>query len=318
MLKETPILIIAWIRVDKVEKIFNKLNSYGCKNIFLSLDGPRLKNYKNDSTAINKIEELAKKIFDQKVEIKKSSNNLGCKLGVKSAIDWFFENVDRGIILEDDIVPEIEFIEFCTFYLEEYKNDQRIFSISGLNGYLNWLFYPPMKNNELSRRWFVWGWATWKDRWVNKYSEKVDIDLNLIYKILDFYQWNYGLAMEFLISILKVNLNYIDTWDFQVQALCLKRNLLNIIPKNRYIKNIGFDESATHTNFHLDYFENINKSMRNKQLTKEINLPFERESHGMIAIKSNTNYSNKGIFSNLKSLLLISFLMVENIIKRND
>ena len=48
----------------------------------------------------------------------------------KYAIDWFFENVESGIILEDDIVPEIEFLEFCNFYLEEYKNDKEFFQLA--------------------------------------------------------------------------------------------------------------------------------------------------------------------------------------------
>ena len=36
-----------------------------------------------------------------------SDKNLGCRLGVTRAINWFFENVDEGIILEDDCIPHL-------------------------------------------------------------------------------------------------------------------------------------------------------------------------------------------------------------------
>ena len=31
--------------------------------------------------------------------------NLGCRKAVSSAIDWFFDEVEEGIILEDDCLP---------------------------------------------------------------------------------------------------------------------------------------------------------------------------------------------------------------------
>ena len=313
MIKKIPILIIAWIRTEKVKIVFEQLRSFGCENLFLSLDGPRPINYENDFNCINEVEQLALETFGKKIKIKKHNINMGCKLGVKYAIDWFFENVESGIILEDDIVPEIEFLEFCNFYLEEYKNDKRIFSISGLNGYKNWLNYSPMKSNELSKRWFVWGWATWKDRWAENYSEKINIGFELISKIFEFYQWDVGFSLDFILSILKVNLNYIDTWDYQVQAICIKNNFLNIIPRCRYIRNIGFDDSATHTNSSLDYFENINKTFLKKELFLERNLPIERKSHAIISLRSNYKSNTKGLVSNLKTLFIISFLIIKSL-----
>src|SRR5262245_34493472 len=32
--------------------------------------------------------------------------NLGCKRAVSGAIEWFFENEEEGIILEDDCLPD--------------------------------------------------------------------------------------------------------------------------------------------------------------------------------------------------------------------
>ena len=40
-----------------------------------------------------------KKLYRQK--------NLGCKIAMSNAITWFFENVEEGIILEDDCLKEV-------------------------------------------------------------------------------------------------------------------------------------------------------------------------------------------------------------------
>lgn len=40
-----------------------------------------------------------KKLYGQK--------NLGCKIAMSNAITWFFENVEEGIILEDDCLKEV-------------------------------------------------------------------------------------------------------------------------------------------------------------------------------------------------------------------
>ena len=54
-----------------------------------------------------------------------SEENQGCKLAVTRGIDWFFDNEDEGIILEDDCLPNIYFYEFCKVLLEKYRNDNR-------------------------------------------------------------------------------------------------------------------------------------------------------------------------------------------------
>jgi hypothetical protein len=59
-----------------------------------------------------------------------SDVNQGCRLGVSRAIDWFFEHVDEGMILEDDCVPHPDFFPYCATLLERYCNDTRVWCIS--------------------------------------------------------------------------------------------------------------------------------------------------------------------------------------------
>lgn len=64
------------------------------------------------------------------------NKNLSCKISVSSAIDWFSENVEERIILEDDRLPNQSFFWFCQELLDYYKNDIRVAYISSDNFHL--------------------------------------------------------------------------------------------------------------------------------------------------------------------------------------
>jgi len=89
--------------------------------------------------------------------------NLGCGLGPSSAITWFFENVEEGIILEDDCVPVESFFEFCELLLDYYRNIPKVMHISGNN------FQDGRKRGSgsyyFSRFTHNTGWATWRRAW---------------------------------------------------------------------------------------------------------------------------------------------------------
>jgi hypothetical protein len=95
--------------------------------------------------------------------------NQGCRLGVSRAISWFFEQVEEGIILEDDCVPHPDFFTYCATLLERYRNDTRVWSINGSQ------FLHPAESAAVFRRqgadyWASshadsWGWATWRRCW---------------------------------------------------------------------------------------------------------------------------------------------------------
>ena len=85
------------------------------------------------------------------------------------AISWFFEQVEEGIILEDDCVPHPDFFTYCATLLERYRNDTRVWSINGSQ------FLHPAESAAVFRRqgadyWASshadsWGWATWRRCW---------------------------------------------------------------------------------------------------------------------------------------------------------
>ena len=83
-------------------------------------------------------------------------------MAVSSAIDWFFSQVEEGIILEDDCLPDQSFFPFCEKLLCYYRNDTRVMMIGGLN-YVSGLEIK--ESYYFSKYYAIWGWATWKRAW---------------------------------------------------------------------------------------------------------------------------------------------------------
>lgn len=54
-------------------------------------------------------------------------------MGVYSAINWLFDNEDKGIIIEDDCVLRDSFYPFAEELLVRYKDDYRIGMIDAAN-----------------------------------------------------------------------------------------------------------------------------------------------------------------------------------------
>lgn len=242
---KTPILFIIFNRPETTERVFNEIRKAKPKKLYVVADGPR--NTRPDD--IQKCIETRKIIdsidWDCQVFKNYSEINLGCRNRVSSGIDWFFENEESGIILEDDCLPEHTFFQFCEEMLEKYKDNNQIGMISGTN------FYPdknPSESYYFSKYSSIWGWATWRRAW-----KSYDVDIknwpenkknnslkNIFKNIKDRMYWS---------SIFDEIYNKrIDTWDYQWTYTCFFNNFFSVVPSRNQISNIGFGgNNSTHT-----------------------------------------------------------------------
>ena len=242
--KCAPVLLIGFNRPDFMAAQIDVVRSASPAKLYLAVDGPR----KDRLEEIDLCESVRNcvKFVDWSCEVKTlfRDENLGCRAGVSSAIDWFFENEESGIILEDDCSPSLDFFRFVSEMLVRYKDDTRIGEISGFETY-------GFQTNEsdsyrFSACWGVWGWASWRRVW--KYY---DVNLsnweNSFWKIVDEAPWSRRSR-----DIFRKALHYVfeggDTWDYQMQFLLLQNKMLTIVPRKRLIINIGIGgDGATHT-----------------------------------------------------------------------
>lgn len=244
MLK-TPILFLIFNRPDTTEKVFEKIKEQKPKYLYVAADGPRL-NKPGEVELCQQTRAILKKI-DWECEIKTlfREENLGCKKAVSEGITWFFDNVEEGIILEDDCLPSNSFFSFCEQMLEKYRYDTRVMQISGENPsnkkFNDYSYY-------FSKTPHIWGWASWRRAWKLYDVEFKNFDYfiknNIISNIFEQKE-----AQKFWNKMfLRVKKGELNTWDYQWSYTLFTNNGLNIIPNENMISNIGFGhKEAAHT-----------------------------------------------------------------------
>jgi hypothetical protein len=260
-----PILFIIFNRPDTTQRVFERIRAARPKQLYISADGPRA-NRPADAEKCKATRAIVEQIdWDCEVHYRFLEENLGCRRAVSSAITWFFEQVEMGMILEDDCLPDPSFFGFATECLEKYKDDDRVFHINGSNYQLGWVRDTDY-SYHFSRLNSIWGWASWRRAWkhydvnipnwpeVKRKGYHFDFALNRVQ----------ALTLENAFD--SVYEGRMDTWDFQWTFTILSNNGLSIIPNKNLISNIGFDGEATHT---------VTKNKRSNLPTQPLALPLQ-------------------------------------------
>ncbi len=242
---KSPVLFLIFNRPDVTSLVFEEIRKVKPNKLYIAADGPRT--FVEDEIILcNETRKIISAIdWDCEVKTLFRENNLGCKYAVSSAINWFFEQEEEGIILEDDCLPNYDFFRFCDEMLLKYRLDNRIRFITGSN------FQKGTKHSNssyyFSNLTHVWGWASWRTAW-----KDYDVELEN-YKELDHYKLffdifnNTFIANDWKEIIEKLYNNEINTWDYQWTITNMFNNGLSIIPNVNLISNIGFGNNATHT-----------------------------------------------------------------------
>jgi len=242
---KSAILFIIFNRPDTTIQVFDKIREARPARLYIAADGPRPFN-RSDKDFCSKTRAIVKEVdWECQVKTLFRDQNLGCKNAVSSAIDWFFEHEEEGIILEDDCLPAKSFFNFCDTLLEKYRHDTRIRHITGCN-----LQQGKKWGNDsyyFSNLTHVWGWASWRRVWkdYDKTLDKYNND-DVCEKLRNIF--DDPLVVTALKHIFdSVKSGELDTWDYQLDFANYFNHGLTIIPNENLISNIGFGNNATHT-----------------------------------------------------------------------
>ena len=244
-----PILLIVFNRPVTTRRVFEAVRNARPSKLFVAADGPR-KYKEGEAERCKLVREIATAVdWDCEVQTLFRETNLGCGIGPSSAITWFFEHEEEGIILEDDCLPSPEFFTFCSELLDRYRHDERIMNIGGCN------FLPAGYHNDsvvsyyFSKHGNTWGWATWGRAWrlydYNMRSYKSARQQEVLE-----HSYNSLAEKEYFLRIFERT--YIDNrsitwWDYQWEFLLRTNSALTVVPNKNLVVNIGIGEDATHT-----------------------------------------------------------------------
>ncbi|MFO1055441.1 MAG: hypothetical protein U1E53_00570 [Dongiaceae bacterium] len=170
---------------------------------------------------------------------------LGCGRRIASGLDAVFERFESAILLEDDCLPTDSFFPFCRELLERFRDEPRVMTITGFNALGE---YPETDDSYLfARMAVVWGWASWRRAW-RLYDPRAPraadpgIGDRLRATLGDAYA-----AERLLTRVRDTVAGRHDTWDYQWMFCQTLADGLTVMPRRSLIRNIGFDDQATHT-----------------------------------------------------------------------
>jgi len=234
-----PVLLITFNRPDVTKVVLDRIVEAKPSKLFFFNDAPR-KDNAQDAIMCAKIREMASSV-ELEVHTRFESVNLGCKIGVSSAITWFFEHEEMGIIVEDDTYPSLDFFQWCRQMLYKFKDDNRIYSVTGCNMLNKWK--SSKQDYHYAMFGSYWAWASWRRVWKN-----FDLELK---------QWQNTDVRELVLNYLpteelrKIRTREFDrliegrisTWDFQFCFLHYIHHALSVVPSKNLVTNLGINHS---------------------------------------------------------------------------
>jgi len=239
-MNDTCIAVFVFARADHTKKTLESL--FACDginriNVRIFCDGSRTGKDDENVNNVRSVVREYKKLGN--VEIFERDNNIGLAENIIDGINNCFDDFNKIIVLEDDMVVSKYFLKYMTSALDIYEENKDVWHVSAWS-------YPA---NTLKKQdvyiWGVmncWGWGTWRDRW-----EKFDRNPKRLMK-----EWTLGKKIKFDVYGThrfwkQVEENYKGvrkTWAVFWYATIFENNGLCVNFRIPLVNNIGVDGSG--------------------------------------------------------------------------
>lgn len=261
MIKPAPILLFTYKRLGALKNTISALKKNelaSISDLFIFSDGAK---QEKDQQLINEIRAYLKTVKGFKeIHISEAPKNKGLANSIIGGVTKVMEEFDRVIVLEDDLLTTPNFLTYMNNALDTYKEEEKLFSISGYSFDLRMKEQNPNHLYFLNRGW-SWGWATWRNRW-----EKVD------WKVASYEAFAankkerkaFAKGGSDLNAMLDKQMSgRLDSWAIRWFYHQFKSGGLTLYPLGSKIYNDGFDAFATHTTgSEKRYLPNLDKEYR--------------------------------------------------------
>lgn len=242
---KTPVVLFIFNRPATTARVFAAIAAAKPKHLLIVADGPR-PGIAGDAAKVEATRALVSQIdWDCTVLRNYAEQNMGLAQRVPSGLDWAFSHYERAIVLEDDCLPHPTFFRYCDELLDRYQSDASVGMIGGSN------FQNGASRTDasyyFSRYPVIWGWATWRDRWVGVYDPTMA-------------RWPALRNTDWLAGVLDGDRRKaaywrdrfdetpaIDSWAYRWLFANWVAGRLCITPDVNLVANVGFGADATHT-----------------------------------------------------------------------
>lgn len=240
-LSQIPCLILFYKRFEYAEKIVSRCIEKGVNQFYFAIDGPRdIEDRKLQLAGIALLKNICD-VYGVSYKLSSLSSNRGIFINMITALEWFFEANNFGIILEDDTVPELDFFDFFCANMKLLESDSRVLMLSGWRGET----IKTLGSNEVELCSFplIWGWGTTSSKWKlmsGWFFEGLRIDKNQLKTNIffdNFWRTGYRRAVS----------GKLDSWSIILTYNFLINGFKSVVPEKSLIENVGFDKHATNS-----------------------------------------------------------------------
>ena len=280
-----PIVLFVYNRLDHTQGVIETLlkNTLAKESEFyIFSDAAKTEN------GVEKVNEVRKFIQDnswhtgfKKVSIVEAEKNKGLAKSIIGGVSDIIQKYGKVIVLEDDLKLSPYFLEYMNDALEYYREDEKIWSISGysfpmksLKRYPHDIFY--------SYRGCSWGWATWIDRW-----KTVDWQVKEYEQFIGDQKWieRFTRGGVDLTNMLKMQMDgKIDSWAIRWCFSQSNQEMYTVYPRISYLENAGCDGSGIHSSVYDEYYTDMSQCVPkcrfetleiDKKITKEFQMKYK-------------------------------------------
>ena len=269
---DVPILFLIYRQPEITSATFERIRQMKPSRLYIGADGPR-KNMPSEEEECELTRQVVDCIdWDCSVKKRFLPKNVGLKVAVSGAIDWFFSEVNEGIILEYDCLATPSFFYFCQAMLNRYRNDERVFCITGDN--IQNGIWRGDGDYYFSNLFGCWGWATWKGSWSHWKPNLPNYERfrseNYIANVLLSEKSRKYWIEKF--DDIHVGRNT-TTWAFCFLYAQLSQGGLCVVPNRNLVSNIGFNKEGTHAKNPDHPLSNLQSYALNSYVAPAFKLP---------------------------------------------
>jgi hypothetical protein len=245
MEKLAPIALFVYNRPDHtlqtLEALYrNKLSNESILYIFA--DGAKIGSDVKMLDNIRKTRDVIKsKLWCKDVIIIERNENLGLAKSIITGVSEIVNKYGKIIVLEDDILPCIGFLEYMNNALELYENTLNVGCIHAWNFYMDTT--SCVESTFFLRGGDCWGWGTWSRSW-QLFNEDSNYLLSEIRREKLEFEFDMKGNFKFLEMLEEQESGRINSWAIRWYASLFLKDMYCLHPKNPIVRNIGFDDSG--------------------------------------------------------------------------
>jgi hypothetical protein len=241
---EIPVVLFAYNRLGLLKRVLEPILAANPSALVLVTDGPK----SGDADDQEKCRQVRAYLDEVSIagDLRRiySDVNLGAGRRIASGLDWIFSVFEEAIVLEDDLLPDHTFFEFCEELLARYRDEPKVAMISGCNFHFGRQF--GQHSYFFSRCVGTWGWATWRRAWRHfDFEIRRWPELRQTSMLRDLWVRPEP-ATYWRDRFDEVQGGRDDVWDYQWALAMWSHGAVEVYPNRNLISHIGCLPGATH------------------------------------------------------------------------